>query len=283
MKFFEMNSKLDSVQSHWNDILYSQNKRYDLDKICSEYSKTFMNQYIDTTEFNFNPANTPFENCLLLKLVGNNSSWVDYYKNKTIKISKKAGSFIEYSNQKYKDNQPKQLFDSSRVLEGYAILACIIEFDSPSIPNKKVILEAIVRFKKRLKLSKTKIPFDEKEKCILASVLALLADEVELAVEFLTYCKNLKEVKHHYSVMSQIIDELKSGKKISENFKVETAFFDTFNAYRLPVVRQKRLALGEYAIIDNLVANYLFAWLYLKLFEEKTETTWEEMRSIMMG
>lgn len=278
-----MNSKLDTVQSHWNETLYSQNKRYDLDKICSEYSKNFMNQYIDTAEFNYNPANTPFENLLLIKLTDNNSSWIDYYKNLATKISNKAVSFIEHSNKKYNGDKPKQLYHSSRVLPAYAILACTNEIDVPKIPDNKVILNAISLFHDRLKSSKSNIPFDEKEKCILASVLAILADKVSLAVEFLKYCKSLKEVKHHYMVISQVVNELEAGKKISENPKVKTAFFDMFNAYRLPEVRQKRLALGEYAITDNLVSNYLFAWLYLKLFKEKTETTWEEMRTIMMG
>ncbi len=76
-----------------------------------------MKKYIDTTEFDFNSAYSPFQNYLILKLLGNNSSWVDYFKNKTIKVSEKAVSFIEYSNKKNKGNKPKQLFDSSRVLE----------------------------------------------------------------------------------------------------------------------------------------------------------------------
>ncbi len=90
---------------------------------------------------------------------------------------------------------------------------------------KKIILKAIVEFHMRLKSSKNQIPFDEKEKCMLASIMALLVNEVKLAVEFLKYCENLKEVKYHYIIISQIVGELEVGKKISGNPEVQTAFF----------------------------------------------------------
>jgi len=281
----DLNKNFVSVKNNWDNLL-SSSKETSINKVnlvCSEEYKNMVEKILNTSEIYFLPAYIPFEFSLLLNLFDRDASWVEYYNGKAIKISSKVRNYLTSHDQRNINDNPSLLYYSSKTLIGFIVLACVEEFKKPVLPKKEILLEGLLPFIDRLKNLKSKIPFEEKENCILASIMALLSSEFELSAQFLSYCKSFKEVNHHYSMLSQITDVLISDKKLSENRKVETAFFKTFNTYRLPVEIDKSQALGEYAIINNLVSNYLFAWLYLKLFKDKTETTWEEMRMIMMG
>lgn len=280
-----MNINLKSVKSTWEKLLNfpKDNTVNMVNRVCSKNYKIKLEQDFDTNEIYFESSYIPFEYSLLLNLFDRDRSWIEYYNEKGIKISKKVRAYLNYHVQQNAGNNSSLLYHSSVSLSGFAILACFEEFKRPSIPRKETLEEGLSTFIERLESSKSRIPFEEKEACILASVMALIAGNYELSGKFLGYCKNFKDVKHHYSVLNQMTKILISNGKMDDHEKVEEAFFNIFNAYRLPSVRSKREALGEYAILDNLVANYLFTWLYLKFIEGKTETTWEEMRTIMMG
>ncbi len=279
------NNNYKSVKSYWDELLNSpKDTSINLvNRVATDKYKKELDQNYDTTDIYFKSAHIPFQYSLLLNLFKREGSWIDYYNGKAIKIASKVRNYLNHHDEHNAENNSALLFTSCEALIGFAILACVEEFKNPSLPQKEILLEGLIPFNERLKNTTSRIPSEEKEMCILASVMALLSGEYELSANFLSYCKSMKKVKGHYSILNQITQILISKNKPSDDTKLEVSFFNIFNGYRYPGIRDKVDNLGDYLITNNLVSNYLFAWLYLKLFEEKTNSTWEEMRVIMMG
>ena len=276
-----------SVRSEWKKALtlgYGKfTKRDTINEMgAKKYKKTIEKQKNEPFTFVYGPA--AFKYGLLLRMMNKHLKYSEYYFGACMELGKKIYHNIQ--TQKNCDNNPQAIStnQAGRRLETFLAWACAINISEPALPDKKKLLEGIMHYDEAFSsLKSNKGYLGAEEITIVFLVMAILADEYEIVEKHLERCKKDKEVKKHRALLSKISEHLKNNpEQIISDENLEKDFFDLFNGYRLPSNHLIHDFIGEDYILTEPFGNYIFSWLYLKLFKGQTETTWQEMRRIMM-
>jgi hypothetical protein len=171
-------------------------------------------------------------------------------------------------------------------LEFYVSLACAKSINTLEEPKKDILEKEIIKLNSAYKLYTGNLGYSERQDSVLASIVSLLVGRYDISLELLDRCKKYKEMKYHRQILRKITVELIKNSKHTATIldaNIESDFFELFNAYRVPMWFQTKKALNETPVLKNPLGNYMFSWLYLKLFKGHTESTWDELRDIMMS
>lgn len=278
-----------SVRAEWLHALYVGYGNFtlnqEIDKMgLKQYKDIFEKQKLEDFTFQYGPF--AFECGLKLRLKKRHKAHAEYYFDACKELSHKIYPFIQTQN-KNSANQPDKLINSVGLqLETFLTWACAININQPEIPDKEKLREGVLHYHETYSALKSKTGYlGAEENSITFLVMALLADEYEIAKTHINRCKKDPETKKHRAILGDIINRLTNKNKFTKiiiDESLEKQFFELFNGYRLPNKRLTNEFIGDYSILSNPISNYVFAWLYLKLFKGQTESTWKELRHIMM-
>jgi len=213
--------------------------------------------------------------------------------------SKQLAVLVDHPNMSFGPVYPhispelQTVMDASPHLRARLTLALSLTLDVPAVPDRDQLVKGVSFMLEAYRALPRPLSRDNGSSQVLqAIVCALLARRTDLARELITLRKSQSSFKRQFAMLSRLAawlekhperaDEL--GRQVNDP-KLQRAFFEIFNAYRILVSKDSSRALGEEKVGTDysLVDAYLYSWLYLLYFAPipRSETTWDEMTDIL--
>ncbi len=282
------NSNAISVNRIWEKEIYAQLPNA-INQFCAldqQKNKEQVSAYLNKSHQD-KGASLALQNGLMLSLIKNGHPDTQFYIKAVTEIGKKVYLHVDKHNANLEAHPDTLANLAGFRLKTYVSMACAKTFQSPSLPCESTLIDGIEQYHNSIIKLADKPVYKSGhgiQANILFVVMALLANKNKLALFHLKRNQAIKSMCHHRRILLNLTTAITQldEHKVIQNANVEKDFFILFNGYRMPSEALTGKSFHEMPILPNPIGGYVFTWLYLKLFKGQTETTWKELRNIMM-